>query len=469
MTPEVRRSVAEAALLALAALVLLVPALNNGYPFLMSDTWAYIHHGFLGVTPWDRPAAYGLFIRASSLRLSPWFTIIVQALLTAEVIRTAFRLLTTVQSPGRAAVATAIVTTAATGLGLNAGLILPDVFAPLVLLALSLILVAPSALLTVRDILLLGGVIVLGNATHLAHLTVATLVVIAAVAYRLAARRLGLPSIAWRRLGLASVTVALSWLAVPTVHAATGAGFRVSFASPVFLLGRMAENGMLTEFLTEACPQRQWRLCQDIETIPQDSSDFLWGPNEVSPFQRSGGATPENIQEYGEIFSATLRSPRWVARHLAEGLVATARQLFLTDPTVILYLWLGSAVPWAMTTYFPADNGEFLHARQQRQTLSVKDWLPGVQRWMLLVSTSLLLLIYLSRDLRRSVHPPVLVAGFLLALGLLANAAVCGGLSIPHDRYQGRVIPLVPILVALIFARRSVRVALARWLRERVS
>ena len=43
-------------------------------------------------------------------------------------------------------------------------------FVPLLFLALTLLLVAPSALITVWDVLFLGIVYVLGSAVHLAHL-----------------------------------------------------------------------------------------------------------------------------------------------------------------------------------------------------------------------------------------------------------------------------------------------------------
>jgi hypothetical protein len=42
--------------------------------------------------------------------------------------------------------------------------------------------------------------------------------------------------------------------------------------------------------------------------------------------------------------------------------------------------------------------------------------------------------------------PRVRWALALLALGLIANAAICGGLSAPADRYQGRVVWAVVLL-----------------------
>jgi hypothetical protein len=40
---------------------------------------------------------------------------------------------------------------------------------------------------------------------------------------------------------------------------------------------------------------------------------------------------------------------------------------------------------------------------------------------------------------------------------LLVNAAVCGVLSTPHDRYQSRVIWLLPFVAVLLHGGRSAR------------
>jgi hypothetical protein len=282
------------------------------------------------------------------------------------------------------------------------------------------------------------------------------------VVYRLLARRLLLPNIGWRRIAMASAFVGGSWLAVPTINALTGSGFQVSGAGPVFLLGRMAENGMLVDLLYEKCPNDRWQMCEQIESIPINTVDFLWGSDEVSPFQRNGGPNPDNIKEMGEIAASSMSSPYWLQRHAGEAGLATLRQLFLIDPTVILYLHLADAVGWSMGTHFPAEEGKWKSAKQQRGELRLREWLPGLQRWTIFASMLLLVVVVLTRDLRTSVHPSTALAGVVLGMGLLANAAVCGGLSIPHDRYQGRVIALVPILVALMLARPGLRAALGR-------
>jgi len=51
---------------------------------------------------------------------------------------------------------------------------------------------------------------------------------------------------------------------------------------------------------------------------------------------------------------------------------------------------------------------------------------------------------------------------FVAIVGLLANAAIFGGLSAPVDRYQARVIWIVPLLAALFWLSRWRRSAAPR-------
>src|SRR5207247_6774608 len=59
---------------------------HNGYPVLFSDSGTYIHSGFDGFVPWDRPIAYGLFIKYVSLQKSLWLVVYFQALSIAGII-----------------------------------------------------------------------------------------------------------------------------------------------------------------------------------------------------------------------------------------------------------------------------------------------------------------------------------------------------------------------------------------------
>src|SRR5438105_2339930 len=74
----------EAVVTALGVLLIMVPALVNGFPLVFSDTGTYLRSAFEGVVPADRPYWYGGFIRLASFN-GAWImgVVVTQALLCA--------------------------------------------------------------------------------------------------------------------------------------------------------------------------------------------------------------------------------------------------------------------------------------------------------------------------------------------------------------------------------------------------
>jgi hypothetical protein len=68
-------------------------------------------------------------------------------------------------------------------------------------------------------------------------------------------------------------------------------------------------------------------------------------------------------------------------------------------------------------------------------------------------------LVFRSRDNARGRGLEKLVV--FIVIGVLVNALVCGTLSEPYDRYQARVVWLIPFLAWLIYQMRSRRSAAA--------
>src|SRR5258708_4060514 len=75
---------------ALGVCLLLSVARFNGYPTVFSDTGGYLLTGafFIPYTPFRAPG-YSLFTRLTSQGISPWFTIVAQAVNVIYVLREA--------------------------------------------------------------------------------------------------------------------------------------------------------------------------------------------------------------------------------------------------------------------------------------------------------------------------------------------------------------------------------------------
>ena len=121
------------------ALILLAYAFYNGYPFVYSDTGTYIRTGFEGIVPFDRPIAYGLFIRLVSLKYSMWLVVLVQNLILSFVIFETFRYV--VKSNFKAwFIITIFFLAMTTSVSMFSNQLMPDIFVAILGLSLFLLL-----------------------------------------------------------------------------------------------------------------------------------------------------------------------------------------------------------------------------------------------------------------------------------------------------------------------------------------
>ena len=127
--------------IAAAAALLLSAALYNGYPLTFWDTGAYLEHARTLLPRPDRLIGYSIFIRALSFGATLWPVVIAQCVLVAWLVWRVARTLL-----GRVSIASylllATVLAVATALPWVAGQLMADVFTPVLVLALFMLLEA---------------------------------------------------------------------------------------------------------------------------------------------------------------------------------------------------------------------------------------------------------------------------------------------------------------------------------------
>jgi hypothetical protein len=428
-------------------------ALWNGFPLLYSDTGTYLESARVLFPNPDRPIVYGLLVRAASLGREPLLAVLAQALVLGALVIAAFRHGAGMTRPHGAATATAVALAASTGAAVVAGHLLPDVLAPAAILALALLLVTPASAVALAGA---WATLAMAVATHASILPIGLLVCAAVLALELL-RRAGRRRARLRRVGLAVTALVAGAVGLSAVNWRLGAGYELLPASPVFLVGRMAQTGLLHEVLAARCPAAGWRLCAQQRRIPRSIDQFVWPPD--SPLQAAGGFGPEGIAECRAIFRASLSEPRWILRHASDAARAAAEQLVLFD-----LAWVEGADAlsgWArplLGRSFPERLAAYDRSRQARGTLAVGP-LDRAQPWAVGAGAVLVIALWMGLRRRHDLAGARAFAAALLA-GVVANAAVCGALSSPNARYQARVAFLVPLAAAvLVAAARRARAA----------
>lgn len=452
-------------LLSIAAggLLLLWPALWNGYPLLFSDTGALLEMSLEPTMGWDKPWVYPPFMHLFHWRTALWPVAVAQAMLLSAVL---WAVGSTVRAepaealglpdrpfdnPGAGGsvqptaytaypvqgwfhLALCLVLAALTAAPWFASLLMPDFFTPIAVLCLVLLAARRGWGWAV-----LGAVAI---ASHLSHLPMAAACI---VALGVLHRRWP-----WRPAGALAGAVALLLLI-------NSVGFGRATLSPhgsVFALARLIGDGPGRWYIDRVCPGAGLKLCAWQGRLATDSDDFLWAPY--------GPLWDRSL--WGDAFGPVALAPeaqRLVPAIIAAypGAVATAALRNAAAQVVRMQVgdalvpdYLNDAVAPKLALYFPAaELARYQGSRQLAGRLTAPpDWLQFGALGLGLIGTVGLLL-------TRRWRP---FAGVVL-VALLANAGTTGALSAPHDRYQARVAwllllpPLYAAIAGAMGARRS--------------
>lgn len=428
-----------AAILAGAAL-LAWPAFVNGYPLVFSDTGGFLHQTLGPLMIWDKPWIYGPMLHAFHWRVTLWLPLAAQALVVSHLLWLVARCCGGT-GPGwhlLLCLALAVTTTAP----FSVALLMPDILAPVMVLALGLLGFAEDRL-SRRERLWLGLLAMLAIAAHLSHLPVAGLLVWLVLLLRRALRpvlRVALPLLGAAALLLATNLAGHGRLAL-SPHGAT------------FLLARLVADGPAARTIAAECPGAGWYLCAWAGRLPTHSDDFLWAPD--SPVNRDADGNPRMLggamlsPEAGAIVAATLRrEPLAVLGHvLANG----ARQAVTAGAGDTLgNRHLDATVARMLALGFPqAEQRRFATARQAGGGL-VDLVVPLAPLHAAALLAGLLGLLWALP--RPGLDAPVRGLVLAVLLGVAANALATGGLSGVNPRYQARIAWLLPMLALVVLA-----------------
>jgi hypothetical protein len=213
----------------------------------------------------------------------------------------------------------------------------------------------------------------------------------------------------------------------------TPGGYGIAF-------GRMLEDGIVTRYLRDHCPNPKLRLCPYRNELPRSADDFLWGDSVFDKLGRFDGLGDE-------MRSIVLGSVRdYPALQIETALRATARQLVAvgTGEGVVDSMWHTYGI---VERYTPAIVPAMRTARQQQGEITFAR-INRIHEPAAWASMALLPPIILLGILRADLADLGALAA-TIALALLANAGFCGVISSPHDRYGSRIVWIAAFVVVL--------------------
>lgn len=482
-----KRAYASATLLATVALLCLA-AILNGQPFFYPDSPGYVRRAEMAVSkvlgadqlkPWSvepgaparatgpspgasangdgkvniagRSVYYGALLYGAHAAGSLWLAIVAQALCVAGLL---YLVIIRLWGFGgghllAASAGLALLTPVAA----FTGLLMPDVFAGVAILC-GGILAAYWDRLRRWEWICVAALFLFAIAAHPSHLALAAAMLIFVLGCKLL--RLGVRT-PWPAVvlmaGCVLGGVAADWVFNKVVTAAYG-------APPVLLphsTGHLIWMGPGTEYLRQNCPQAGYVACEYVANFPTHWDDFLFSDEpSKGAFALADTKAKRRMSEEQTAFALdVLRfDPVGVARGLAAD-VLTQLGSFRVD--------IGRYRPDDPEKYYvgrvPDDVLADLRNSRAMQGVHFNGWLTGAT--YAVVAGSLVLLVWRRRAsaLQRPTGFDELV--LMVGAGVLANALICAVFASPLDRFQSRVIWLVPLLAAgvllpLVNTRRHV-------------
>lgn len=429
----------------LATMILLVPAVWNGFPLLFYDTGAYLGRYFFDVLSPGRSAVYGLFLGAARWP-DFWPVVFIQSAVAVWVVSLFLRAHDLGNRPGLLVGLIAFFT-AATSLPWLTGQLMPDFLAGLAAVAVYLLVFRTEQMSRWE----MGGLIVLiaaAGATHNATLLVLCAMLAVGVAVRLLKPALIPAAGLARTLG----AIVLGVMMLFTANFAVTGKLVWTPGGTAFVFSRLVHDGIVHRFLEDNCPNPRYELCKYRAELPHHANDFLWHQGAEGPFASIGGFEG-GAQEMREIAIESLW--QYPGLHVWTALKSTLLQLVEvgTGWGIVYDVWdayghIENLVPEAV----PAA-----HSALQRHNQLDFEPINLVHEPVALISLGLLALMLLLAWRRPNFaghdfaqYGP-LAATFTVAI--LANAFVCGVLSNPHDRYGSRIAWIAVLFLAVAALR----------------
>lgn len=430
----------------LTTLIVCSAAILNGYPLMFSDSAGYISSGFEKNAGMLRPIIYGLFIYVFSGKESLWYVLFIQSFILAYLL-TRFSLLFLESKKYIYTIGVMIFLALFTGMSFYASQIMTDVFTSIAFLAIVLLLFYRRLLIPEQIflyILLLFSIL-----THKSHFLLFSVFFVAVLVFYFSNSYMK-RSIILRRFILVGIVIIGSWFSAPLVNYAYNSGkYKMQSAAHVFYMGRLTYTGMLQRILDDICDEKEGNklcLCKYKNNLPESHGAFLWHAG--SPLYRCGG-WKNSEKEFNEIIKYSFSKPEYIAWHLKSSVFSYFRQIIEFNGSKIFYTY--KSAERNISKHFKYERNQYVNSLQYNEQPGNSTFLAvfRAQYLLIILSVFFLLFIFGKKIIKRFSYQDRSIIIFVILI-LLINPAVTSIIAGVSERYQGKIIWLLPFVLLLL-------------------
>lgn len=419
-------------------LLLVAPAIWNGYPLLQWDTGGYLARWYEGYLVPSRSTVFGLYLHIGQSSYF-WINLGVQAFATLWVMLIALNGFGIARPWKITAVASALSLT--TSLPWLTSILLTDIYAGLSVLAVML-LILQAGRLSVSEKIFLWSLIAFSAASHSATLVMLLgLCLLGAIAKPFLRARISGKGL-WQSIA--------SMVAGAVLLLASNYWFSGTIAwtpgGPSIAFGRMMQDGIVARYLDEHCATEKLKLCPHRHELPATADQFLWGKSVFNSLGRFRGLGDEMAHI---AWRSLIEYP---GMQVKTSLLSTAKQLTMVATGDGVHNGIGH-------TYGIFERylrGQLIPLRAAHQQQGRIDF-TTINKFHVPIALGSALLLFgiIGAAIWRKKADDLSLFAAAAAAAIFGNAFICGALSGPHDRYGARMAWLATF-IALI--------ALMRWM-----
>ena len=436
-------------MIALAALIITIPAIINGFPFVFMDTIDYLG----GHVRIFCPPAYGAF--ASTLRKmgNIWLIPGIQGFAVAYVL---FYLNKVMWDRVRAVwyIGQIVFLTLFSSLPFVSSLIIADIFTPILFISFFILAYYQDKIGLVTKIILFA-MFAFSAMAHVSNIYLGTGLLMLMIMVELARGKFykHLSGLGVVIGGLVSAVVVLL-----VVNVTNFKSLSLSPSAPTYMLANLVAQGPAKKYLQDMCPNANYKICKYSNQLPSKVNDFIWRKDGI--VMRMGGFQSLNQEAATIVKKTLLKYPKDVA---TIAINSFTKSFIVHEPAAeIDNSIIKENFPNVMAQYFgEGAKQQFLNSAQAKGTFphnlirAIDDFVYPASLVLIIIAAIWLIPKY--RDNKYLL--PLFTFAFICGNNFLCS--VGSGL---FDRYQSRVswlmvLALMQVLAMLIIGKTPLKVA----------
>jgi hypothetical protein len=429
-------------LLIIAGIFLCFYAFYNQFPLVFSDTGSYINSGFENIIPNDRPVFYGLFIRHISLHSSLWLVVLMQGIIVSFIIYKTIEFFCSRHNRNFIFIITIFFLILFTGISFDVSRLIPDIFTPVSFLCLLLLLLNNT--LSKKSFIIIAILYIFTICVHSSHIPL-NLSLLTAISIFILYRKIRKKSMLFTlpRVIICWSIFTFSLLLISFTNYALSKNFRLTNGSHVTMINHLLEIGILDDYLANNCESHNYKICNYKDSLPWD---FMWDTK--SPLYLTGG-WEANRDEYHEIIIDVLSKPKYIKIFIQKSIEYGFVQFFHFKTGDIQPYTADSSPNQQIKWRYKYSEKEYLSSLQNRGLLDFT-FLNERQYFTVFTSFLFIFIFLFNKNIFKSIQTKNKIFISLLMLFLFSNAFICSTFSGIFDRFQSRIIWLLPFLIIIL-------------------